>query len=65
MSMRKRALIPDWWFIEAHGSGTLVGDPQEANALVEVFCAQEANENDENQGQSGGRSKPLLVGSVK
>ncbi|KAJ8679083.1 hypothetical protein QAD02_014870 [Eretmocerus hayati] len=38
-------------FIEAHGTGTKVGDPEEMNALDKVFCT--------------GRSKPLLVGSIK
>ncbi|MCY7295208.1 non-ribosomal peptide synthetase/type I polyketide synthase [Alteromonas sp. a30] len=37
-------------FIEAHGSGTKLGDPQEASALARVF------------GETG---KPLLVGAVK
>jgi myxalamid-type polyketide synthase MxaB len=37
-------------YIEAHGTGTAVGDPIEAVALGAVFC---------------GRSSPLLVGSVK
>lgn len=38
-------------YVEAHGTGTKVGDPQEVNAIAELFCA--------------GRSKPLLLGSVK
>lgn len=38
-------------FMEAHGTGTKVGDPEEANAIDEVFC--------------GIRDRPLLVGSVK
>ena len=37
-------------FLEAHGTGTAVGDPIEAGALGAVFA---------------GRSTPLLVGSVK
>jgi myxalamid-type polyketide synthase MxaB len=37
-------------YLEAHGTGTAVGDPIEAGALGEVFA---------------GRSSPLLVGSVK
>ena len=39
-------------YIEAHGTGTRVGDPQELNALADVFLGE-------------GRKKPLLVGSVK
>ena len=39
-------------FIEAHGTGTKVGDPIEASALHRVFC-------------EGIRSKPLCIGSVK
>ncbi|XP_063230411.1 fatty acid synthase-like [Bacillus rossius redtenbacheri] len=38
-------------YIEAHGTGTKVGDPQELRAIAEAYC--------------GGRSSPLLVGSVK
>ena len=37
-------------FIEAHGTGTALGDPIELDALAEVFA---------------GRDRPLLVGSVK
>ncbi|RVE49124.1 hypothetical protein evm_006245, partial [Chilo suppressalis] len=38
-------------FIEAHGTGTRVGDPEELLAIDEIFCT--------------GRSEPLLIGSVK
>ncbi|KAL3270433.1 hypothetical protein HHI36_020988 [Cryptolaemus montrouzieri] len=38
-------------FLEAHGTGTKVGDPEEANAIDEVFCT--------------GRDTPLLIGSIK
>ncbi|WP_248930390.1 non-ribosomal peptide synthetase/type I polyketide synthase [Paenibacillus hamazuiensis] len=37
-------------YVEAHGSGTKLGDPQEMNALGDVFA---------------GRTRPLHVGSVK
>jgi len=37
-------------YVEAHGSGTRLGDPQELNALARVFA---------------GRERPLRVGSVK
>lgn len=37
-------------YLEAHGSGTKLGDPQEASALSKVFA---------------GRERPLLLGSVK
>ncbi|MCG6968909.1 MAG: acyltransferase domain-containing protein, partial [Gammaproteobacteria bacterium] len=41
-------------YIEAHGTGTHAGDPQEANALTDFFCAtRPASE------------LPLLIGSVK
>ncbi|CAG9791214.1 unnamed protein product [Diatraea saccharalis] len=38
-------------FIEAHGTGTRVGDPEELVAIDEIFCT--------------GRSEPLQIGSVK
>lgn len=38
-------------YIEAHGTGTKVGDPQEVNGIVTVFCQT--------------RQKPLLIGSTK
>lgn len=38
-------------FIEAHGTGTRVGDPEELNALDVVFCTD--------------RDTPLKIGSVK
>uniref|UniRef100_A0A224X4N0 Fatty acid synthase n=1 Tax=Panstrongylus lignarius TaxID=156445 RepID=A0A224X4N0_9HEMI len=39
-------------YLEAHGTGTKVGDPQEVNSIADVFC----------KGRNNG---PLLVGSVK
>ncbi|KAL2077918.1 hypothetical protein ACEWY4_025603 [Coilia grayii] len=38
-------------YIEAHGTGTKVGDPQEVNGIVSVFCQE--------------KRKPLLIGSTK
>lgn len=38
-------------YVEAHSTGTLVGDPEECNALDGVFCT--------------GRANPMPVGSVK
>ncbi|MCQ8064004.1 polyketide synthase, partial [Salmonella enterica] len=38
-------------YIEAHGTGTKVGDPQELNSIVRVLCAS--------------RQEPLLIGSTK
>ncbi|KAH6664674.1 polyketide synthase [Halenospora varia] len=43
----------DTGYIEAHGTGTTVGDPIEATALHEVF------------GQGRSKKQPLFVGSVK
>lgn len=40
-------------YIEAHGTGTKAGDPEEANAITDVFCASRTADN------------PLLIGSVK
>ncbi|XP_057664642.1 fatty acid synthase [Diorhabda carinulata] len=38
-------------YIEAHGTGTKVGDPQEVNSIADFFCKN--------------RTDPLLIGSVK
>lgn len=38
-------------YVEAHSTGTVVGDPEECNALDNIFCNK--------------RKSPLLVGSVK
>jgi len=38
-------------YIEAHGTGTKVGDVQEVNAIQDVFCRN--------------RETPLMIGSVK
>ena len=40
-------------FVEAHSTGTKLGDPEEVAAIDEIFCK---NKN---------RKKPLLIGSVK
>ncbi|MBI3899302.1 MAG: SDR family NAD(P)-dependent oxidoreductase [Gammaproteobacteria bacterium] len=41
-------------YVEAHGTGTTAGDPQEANALCDIFCAGRTAE-----------TSPLWIGSVK
>ncbi|XP_015587765.1 fatty acid synthase [Cephus cinctus] len=41
----------DVTYLEAHGTGTKVGDPQELNAVTDVICKD--------------RKTPLLIGSVK
>lgn len=38
-------------YLETHGTGTKVGDPQEMNSITDVFCKN--------------RKTPLMVGSVK
>lgn len=51
---KKHGLDPrDTGYIEAHGTGTKVGDPIEATALHEVF------------GEGRSSKQPLFVGSVK
>ncbi len=42
----------DVTYVEAHGTGTRAGDPQELNAIADVFCGKE-------------RKQPLLIGSTK
>jgi len=39
-------------YVELHGTGTTIGDPEEANGVAAVFCGN-------------GRSTPLLIGSTK
>lgn len=47
------ALNPaDTDYIEAHGTGTAIGDPIEAAALAEVFCPRPSQ-------------RPLTIGSIK
>lgn len=41
-------------YLEAHGTGTPAGDPQEARAISSVYCCPE-----------GRKTGPLLLGSVK
>ncbi|CAH0549737.1 unnamed protein product [Brassicogethes aeneus] len=38
-------------YVETHGTGTKVGDPQEVNSIADFFC--------------NNRKEPLLIGSVK
>lgn len=38
-------------YMESHGTGTKVGDPQEINSIVDLFCKD--------------RKEPLMIGSVK
>ncbi len=38
-------------YIEAHGTGTKAGDPQEVNTIAKIFCKD--------------REVPLMIGSVK
>ena len=39
-------------YVETHGTGTKAGDPQEINAITDVFCNER-------------RTDPLLIGSTK
>ncbi|SEC07707.1 Acyl transferase domain-containing protein [Rhizobiales bacterium GAS188] len=51
--MDARILPDEVQYIEAHGTGTPVGDPIEARALAQVFCERRSNDN------------PCFIGSVK
>ncbi|CAG9793617.1 unnamed protein product [Diatraea saccharalis] len=52
MTFEEAGLRPqDVTYFEAHGTGTKAGDPQELNAITELFCKN--------------RTSPLLIGSVK
>ena len=49
----------DLAYLEAHGTGTALGDPIEVEAIQEVFGSQDAEEAERR------RSTPLVVGSIK
>ncbi|KAK0616902.1 hypothetical protein B0T14DRAFT_435063 [Immersiella caudata] len=50
-------------FFEAHGTGTLAGDPVEAEAIRDAFFP--GDEISDRLGEGGGNSAKLLVGSIK
>lgn len=53
-ALRQAGVRPeDVQYVEAHGSGTALGDPIEVQALGEVYCRRRAMD------------QPLLIGSVK
>jgi len=55
-ALQRAQLTPDDIdYIEAHGTGTALGDPIEVNALAQVFTINENNK----------RQQPLILGSVK
>ncbi len=57
-ALEKAAVAPaEIDYIEAHGTGTELGDPIEAHALAEIFGTA--------AGAAGSREKSLVVGSVK
>ncbi len=62
-SLRAARLTPaDICYVEAHGSGTKLGDPIEIDAIVETFCQQYK---EHSKDDAGTKSRPILVGSVK
>ncbi|CAG2108029.1 unnamed protein product [Medioppia subpectinata] len=53
-TLREAGVQPQWvGYIEAHGTGTAVGDQNEVEAIYEAYC------------RGVNRDAPLLVGSVK
>ncbi|WP_088893685.1 type I polyketide synthase [Leptolyngbya ohadii] len=55
-------------YLEAHGTGTAIGDPIEVNAIGQVFGRNPSENLGENRSAEGGsaeRSTPLWLGSVK
>ncbi|KAM9961932.1 hypothetical protein ACTFIR_004800 [Dictyostelium discoideum] len=74
-AMEKASLSPsDIYYIEAHGTGTPVGDPIEVKALSKIFSnsnnnqlnnfSTDNNDND-NDDDDNTPSEPLLIGSFK
>ncbi|KAK5576077.1 hypothetical protein RB653_007215 [Dictyostelium firmibasis] len=65
-AMEKASLSPsDIYYIEAHGTGTPVGDPIEVKALSKIFSTDYSDNDYSSSDDNNTSSEPLFIGSFK